>query len=108
LIAKVILKNKKVAYLLEIERKENEAFLGLIFNSEDGAVSKLAIADLLKNIAIYKGRYYTKSPEQEENETPLPMIALDLSVHLSMPYKHPSSYQLTKIIAKTITKKIFQ
>ncbi|MDD2267708.1 hypothetical protein [Sulfuricurvum sp.] len=104
LIAKVILKNKKIAYLLEIERKENEAFLGLIFNTEDGTVPKPIIADLLRNIAIYKGRYYGKKTEEEESETPL---ALDLSVHLSMPYRHPSSYQLTKIIARAIRKNIF-
>jgi hypothetical protein len=108
LIAKIHLKNGGSAYILEIARKNQESFLGLIFNTDSGTITKQTIEDLLKEIVQNKGRY-TKQPARKNANAPkLPTIIFKLSVPHFMSYKHPSDYQLTKIITKAIKKKIFQ
>lgn len=59
LIIKVLLANNRYAYLLEIERKNNsEVYVGLIFNTLSGKITRQDIKNLLVEIAQNKGMYH--------------------------------------------------
>lgn len=54
LLVKLIFSNGKQAYLLEIERKNNEGFLGMIFNTPF-ALEDSIMVDILKQVVEKKG-----------------------------------------------------
>ncbi|MDD3770302.1 MAG: hypothetical protein PHV10_06820 [Sulfuricurvum sp.] len=108
LIVKIHLKKGNSAYILEIARKNQESFLGLIFNTDSGTITKQTIVDLLAEIVQNKGRYTKQPSRNNPDAAKLPTIIFKLPVPHSMSYKHPSDYQLTKIITRAIKKKIFQ
>lgn len=83
LIVKIMLTNGKHAYLLEIERRnENEAFSGQLFNTINGALTRDDIEQLLLEIAKHSG----KSSERFDKKG-LQAIRLN-SVDRNIPYIH--------------------
>lgn len=89
LIAKIILKNGKKIYLLEIEQKGTEAFSGLLLNASNN-MSQESIKDLLLAITKYEGRF-----RKRENGK---LVPTDVLVEKSFVFEHRKSTKLSKII----------
>ncbi len=82
LIIKVTLSNQRSAYILEIERRnDNEAFSGQLFNTEDGKLSELSIKELLWEIEKNNGT------SNRRGNDGLEIIPLE-SVAENIPYPH--------------------
>jgi hypothetical protein len=93
LVVKIILKDGRKAYLLEIERKCNsESFSGLIFNNGDKKLSKDSLTELLKTIVQNRGRYSKKV--KEEGEMARSALQLPISNHLT--FKHLETMKTLK------------
>ncbi len=82
LIIELVLEDDKRAYVLEIEQKnKGEKFAGLLFNTEDGLLSKIEIKNLLIEIAKLKGVI------REKKDKSLQAVSLE-NVASSEPYTH--------------------
>jgi hypothetical protein len=80
LIARIVLKNGKKAYMLEIQRKsKSEAFSGLLFSVE-GLLTKSKLYELLSKIVEYQGKYRRRSSGYERQ-----ILNANKSIELELP-----------------------
>lgn len=116
LIAKLILNNKKTAYLVEIEKKnENESFSGLIFNTLSAGIDKGILKSMLAKILINRGRYSELrgiGKKKKNGKEVKRRVLLDISVPLKLTYSHQDimgsfARKLNNVILKSEEKNIF-
>lgn len=100
-IAKIILNDNRIGYMLEIEQKGTEAFSGILFNINGNLTQKM-IKDLLIAISNNEGRY-----KRRENGKKGKLIPLDIPVIKSHVFEHRENQSLSKHIEDGITKGIF-
>jgi len=104
LLVKIVLQNKKSAYLLEINRhSNNESFLGIAFQLLGGKIDKKNIASLLVKIAKIKGKYSSNKNHKRSY--------VDLPVERKKFYDHnkiqKSMQKKIKHVIQNIAKDIF-
>jgi hypothetical protein len=89
LVVKIILKNGRKAYLLEIERKCNsESFSGLLFNNENEDLTSKTLTSLLVTVILNKGRYSKKVDNAQ--------ISLKLPISQHITFKHSETIKTLK------------
>ncbi len=102
LIAKLILENNRIAYLLEIEKvRQKEPFSGLIFNTISGEIDQKTIKSLLAEILSNRGKYaelVETGEKYSDGKVKKKRILLDISVQKKLTYSH------TKIKNSFVTK----
>jgi len=98
LIAKIVPKNGKKIYLLEIEQKGAEAFSGLLFSASDN-LSQESIKELLLAITNNEGRF-----RKRENGK---LIPIDLPVREGFVFEHRENTKLVQYIPQNVQNNTF-
>lgn len=104
LLVKLILRNGKCAYLLEIQKNNTKRYSGLFFNLSS-ELTAFKLQKLLSKIVIYEGQYKVRQNEGDK------LLPLPLPVESCMTFKHfddtDASVYLNRAINRAIYENIF-
>jgi len=104
LLVKIVLQNKKSAYLLEINRHSNhESFLGIVFQLPEGKIAKKDIVPLLVEIAKIKGTY-SSNKNHKRSYVKLPVERVKFYNHNEI---QKSMKKKIKHVVQNIAKDVF-